>query len=274
MSFPTKKLATTIAVSIALSTSVAFAGSTSSTATVDPLACTDEEILAVMAEYEASLGSIDKYHVPRFEKFREVRMAYNAQDPETKDKNLCDVLADPSFEIPSIDLTMLKAGWTSLKALMAGNSGGVDWSTVMSEAYQAGMDKAKEWWLQNSCKLAQNFSASVNESIDDAYEDAQDMAKEEIENTDEAKELGINDLDKPLYQQVAEKETEEQLGEYAGYAKWYDEDEWGEEGRQDSMDSIVDKIIGDGLDNTLDNNLDDKGSDRLGSILDKVEPDY
>lgn len=271
MSFPTKKLATAIVVSIALSSSVAFA---SSTTTADPLACTDEEILAVMAEYEASLGSIDKYHVPRFENFREVRMAYNAQDPETKDKNLCDVLADTSFTIPSIDLTMLQSSWDALKALMAGNSGGVDWSTVMSEAYQAGMDKAKEWWLQNSCKLAQNFSEASNESIDEAYKDSQKMAKKEIENTDQAKDLGINNLDRPLYQQVAKKKTEEQLGEYAGYAKWYDKEEWGEEGRQDSMDSIVDKIIGDGLNKTLDNNLDGKGSDRLGSILDKVEPKY
>lgn len=273
MSFPTKKLTTTIAASIVLSTSVAFAGNPNPTATADPLACTDEEIMAVMAEYEASLGSIDKYHVPRFEKFREARMAYNAQDPETKDKNLCDVLADPSFKIPSIDLTMLESGWASLKALMAGNTGGVDWSTVMSEAYKAGMDKSKQWVLQSSCKLAQNFSSSVNESIDDAHEDAQDMAKEEIENTDQAKEIGINDLDKPLYQQVAEKETEDQLGEYSGYAKWYEKD-WVKEGMQDSTDNIVDEIIGNGLDDTLNNTLDGKGSDRLDSILDKVEPEY
>ncbi|ELP5898429.1 hypothetical protein QTV49_000303 [Vibrio vulnificus] len=274
MSFPTKKLATTITASVVLSSSVALAETVSPISTTDPLTCTDEEIMAVMVEYEASLGSIDKYHVPRFEEFREVRMAYNAQDPETKDKNLCDVLADPSFEIPSIDYTMLQSGWTSLKALMAGNSGGVDWSTVMSEAYQAGMEKAKKWWLESSCKLGKNFSQAANESIDEAYKDTQDFAKDTIENTEQAKDLGVSDLDKPLYQQIAEKKTEEQLGEYAGYAKWYDDDEWGEEGRQDSMDDLVDKIIGDGVDKTLDSNLDGKGSDRLDSILDKIEPKY
>ncbi|KDM90903.1 hypothetical protein [Photobacterium galatheae] len=262
-----------IGISLVFSSGAAVAGSDSADP-VDPLACTEEEILAVMSEYEASLGSIDKYHVPRFEKFREVRMAHRAQDPETREQNLCDVIANTEFKIPDIDLSMLEAGWSSLKALMAGNTNGVDWSTVMSEAYKAGMKKAKKWWLENNCKLAQNFSQSVNESIDEAHEEAKDTAKGEIENTEEAKQLGASDLDKPLYRQVAEKQTEDQLEDYAGYAKWYDEDQWGEGNRQDAMDNIVDKVLGDQRGNALDKHVDDVGSERLGSILDKVEPKY
>lgn len=250
----------------------------------DPTACTDQEILAVMAEYDASLGKIDKYHVPRFEKFRDVRMVHKAING--KEKNLCDVLANTKFKMPKFDFTKLKAAWASLKAFMAGDSQGMDWGKVMSEAYTKGLEKAKKLFLKGTCKLGQNFSKAAKESIADAYKDSKKQAKKQVENSKEAKKLGVKDLDKPLFQQIAKKKTDEQLGEYSKYAKWYDKDQWYEKDENGEMKLSTD-LIKDNTSNLMDHLLDKADDrvddlvkdnvskdDKIGNILDSVKPHY
>jgi hypothetical protein len=227
-----------------------------------------------MKEYNDSLGTIDKYNVPNFEKFKEVNMVVKANDPDEPD-GLCEILANMKFEIPELDMSAVTEAWNKLKLLMAGSSAGagVDWSKVISEAYAKGMEKAKETFLAGSCKLAKNFSGAANEGIDEAWEDGKDMAKEEVENNEKLNEAGIDDLDEPLWKQVAEKESDERLGEYADYAKWYEGD-FDEENTDETMDDLVDKILGDKIDDTLDENIKGGSGDSIDDILDGLEPDY
>ena len=271
MKFPLKLVAVAVSASTLLATSPAFA---EQKAPIDPLACTPEEIQAVMKEYNDSLGTIDKYHVPNFEQFKEVNMAVKANDPDEPD-GLCEILANTKYEIPELDMSAVTEAWNKLKLLMAGSSAGagVDWNKVISEAYAKGMEKAKETFLAGSCKLAQNFSSSANESIDDAWEDGKDMAKDEVENNDKVNDVGISDLDKPLWKQVAEKENEERLGDYADYAKWYEGD-FDKENTDESVDALVDKIIGDKTEDILDENIKGGTGDSIDDILDGLEPDY
>lgn len=274
MKLPLNKI-TTFILSIMLLPSGPAWATNSVESSVDPLMCSPEEVDAIMAEYHNSLGDVDQYHVPRFEEFREVRMAVNAKDPENKGDGLCDVLVDPSFTIPDLDLSAVESSWSSLKALMSGVSAGVgvDWNKIMSEAYDKGLEKSKAFFLSGSCKLAQDFSGAVNESIDDAWEEGKDMAEDEFESNDSLNNVGIDDIDIPLWKQIAEKENEERLGEYADYAKWYEGD-FNKENTSDSVDSIVDKILGDNIEKGLDENIQGNSQNKIDTILDSIKPNY
>lgn len=277
MKFSINPLASAITAAIIFSSSSAVATDASSPEAVDPLACTDEEIQAIMDQYNSSLGDLNKYEPPSFDKYREVRMVHRSQNSDTKDQSLCDIIMNPNYKIPKIELAKLKAAWAGLKALMVGNSMGMDWSQAVTTAYNMGMEKFKEWWRESQCKLAQDLSTAVNESINDAYDDAKDAAEDAVLDQEVVQDAGITDLDnknKPIWQQVAEQQTENQLGDYAGYANWYETDDWKGENMQESMDDLIDKVIGDTQDDVLDNNLDNEGGDRLDNILDKFEPDY
>ncbi|MCY9861015.1 hypothetical protein OTK49_00470 [Vibrio coralliirubri] len=281
MKFSINRVASAVAVTLIFSSTGALATTTGASSPDDPLACTEAEIQAIMKQYDSSLGELNKYHPPSFDKYREVRMVHRAQDPKKKDENLCEVLMDANFKVPAIDLEKLKAAWASLKALMAGNSGGMNWSQAMKEAYDAGMQKYKEWWRDNQCKLAQDLSTTVNGSIDDAYdaskEEAKDQAEDAILENESVQDAGITDLDdkdKPIWQQAAQEQTENQLGDYGDYANWYETDDWKGENQQESMDDLIDKVLGDVQEDALDEHLDNEGDDRLDNILDKFEPNY
>ena len=244
----------------------------------NPYVCTDDEVNAIMTTYQETLGTVDSHRGATYSDFRDIRMVHLSQDPDSKDDNLCSIIMNPNFDLPSFNLADLKTAWASLKALMTVKSGGFDWNLVMTTAYDKLMAKAKAMIYKKTCKLAADFSDKVNDSINEVWDESKGWAEEKVNNNEELNDLGITDINSksPIYQQIAKKQTENQLKEYANYAKWYESDRWGAEDgtMQESVDDIIDKILNDGTDAILDKNIKDDGSDRLDDFLDNFKPKY
>ncbi|CAH7161012.1 hypothetical protein [Vibrio alginolyticus] len=240
-------------------------------ASASALHCTDAEIDAFINNYKTSYNNPAHYERPSFSDFKTNQMVQN-QDEES---NLCDVLmnADYSIELPSWE--WFENAYASLKAAMNGSlssSGSVNYTQVIWDAIQKGKDKAWEKIKEGSCKLGQKSSKAINSGIDSAYEDAQEYAKERALENEAVQNAGITNFDEPIWKQVAAKETEESLGEYEEYGRWYEDDYWSEEGTGETINSLINDEFDKGTEEALDKHVEDKSEKPIDEILDSLSP--
>lgn len=193
------------------------------------IACTDEELTAYMDNYEAGLqkavSMVPQADYKDFKKMDLIRRLNSGKDDE--ETTLCSVIADSSFDVSSLmpDWEKAEELWASMKALFAGNSGGADYGTLISEAVSKGMAAAKEKAKEGFCALQKGVTSNIDKMGNDLYKKAKSEGKKMVLSNDTVKELGVTTFNKPVWQQMAGKQLDNQLGEYSKYSKWY-EDGW------------------------------------------------
>lgn len=193
------------------------------------IACTDDELSAYMDNYKAGLqkavAMVPQTDYRDFKKMNLIRRLNSGKDDV--ETTLCSVIADSSFDVSQLmpDWEKAEQLWASMKAMFAGNSGGADYGTLISEAVSKGMAKAKEKAQEGFCALQKGVTSNIDKMGNDLYDKAKSEGKKMILSNATVKELGVTSFNKPVWQQMAGKQLDNQLGEYSDYAKWY-EDGW------------------------------------------------
>ncbi|ELP6119163.1 hypothetical protein QTV43_000276 [Vibrio vulnificus] len=240
-------------------------------ASASALHCTDSEVDAFINNYKTSYNNPASYERPSFSDFKTNQMVQNQDEAS----NLCDVLMNANYSIQLPSWAWFENAYASVKAAMNGalsSAGSINYSQVISEAIQKGKDKAWEKIKEGSCKLAQRGSKAINSGIDSAYEDAQEYAKERVLENEAVKNAGISNFNDPLWKQVAAKKTEQSLGEYEKYGRWYEDDYWSEDETKETINDLIDDEFERGTENTLNKHVDDKTSKPIDQILDSISP--
>ncbi|WP_210498390.1 hypothetical protein [Vibrio crassostreae] len=236
---------------------IAGALATSAYAQEDAFQCTEDELTEYMDNYNKGIETATTM-TPTYDynSFRKANMIKDINDPEKdQEESLCAVTIDPSFDVTKLypDFSFLSDIHDAMKALFIADSvGGVDYSTLVSEAITAALAEAKEKAKEGMCKAARKTTSKIDPIANDLYKEAKKQGKQMVLDNEKVQELGIDNHDKPYWQQAAGHSIDENLDEYEDYAKWY-EDGWS---AGDATGSIVEKEIDTGRNDWVDS-LDD-----------------
>lgn len=227
--------------------------------------CSKEELKAYIENYEKGLETaIAAEPTTSFKEFKENDLSRRMTDPnEDKEKTLCSVIMDAEFDVNKLmpDFSKLNDAYEKLKLLMASQSmgSGPNFSMITSEAINKAMEQMWEKAKESACNLAKSTTAKIDPIANDLYKTGLAKGKQMVLSDERVKELGVTNFDKPIWQQMAGKEIDNQLDDYADQAKWY-EDGWTIE---DATGSVVNGEINEGKDDWIsgmeqeDNDLTD-----------------
>lgn len=218
-----------------------------------PLKCNDTELATFMDSYQKGLEkNISMTPKADYKQMKNADTLRQINDPRS-DQNLvlCGIILDSDFSVSDLvpDFGFIEDMQKTIMALMASDSaGGVDYSAMISAAIAAGMEAAKNAISEGMCELGQKVTSGIDPLANEIYDRAKKKGKQVILDDDVAKELGVKNFDDPLWMQMSDKKIDDQLDDYADYAKWY-EDGW-------SMDDAVGGVIQDEADSGKDDWLD------------------
>lgn len=244
---------------VALLTALLFAslGSSMSHANevnADPMACTDEELQAYFDNYKAGL----KEHIamtpkPDYNQIKKADIARRAVSGDDDDRaaSLCAIITTPDFNLQALvpDLSFISDAYAAMKVWYASDSaGGVDYATLISEGVAQGMEYAKKEIKKGYCKFARSLPSKIDAVAYDLYETTKKEGASYVLAQDAVKELGVTNFKKPVWQQMAGEQLDQQLEDYSDYAKWY-EDGW-------SVEDAVGGASGDWAEGEIDENTD------------------
>jgi hypothetical protein len=211
--------------------------------------CSTGELQSYIANYERGLEvAIASEPTTSFSQFRKQDIARRVNDPnEDREKTLCSVIMDPSFDVNKLtpDFSKLTDAYNNLKLLMAAESGaGLNFSMITSEAISAAMAQLKEKAKESACDIARSSTSKIDAIANDLYKTGVAKGQQMILSDERVEDLGVTNFNKPVWQQMAGEQVDEQLGAFADQAKWY-EDGWTIE---DATGDVIGTVTEDGKD--------------------------
>ncbi len=219
-------------------------------ASVDPMACTDEELQVYFDNYKSGLKNhISMTKKPDYNQIKQADIARRALsgDPDERESSLCAVITNPDFDMAKLvpDMSFVTDAYKAMQAWYASDSaGGVDYATVISQGVAAGVEYAREKAREGYCNLAKKLPSAIDHVAYDLYDTAVAEGKNVVLSDEAVESLGITNFEDPIWQQMAGEQLDQQLEDYSDYAKWY-EDGW-----------TVEDAVGGATDDTLDDQKD------------------
>ncbi|PSV01074.1 hypothetical protein [Photobacterium kishitanii] len=239
-------------------------------ASSDPYACTDAEVNKLIGDYkQAQDKSIAATALPSFASFRQERMIMNRGD----DKNLCDILSDPSFKNPLPSWDDINKAWATLKTLYQAKAG-LDYGSIIRVAAEKLYDKGVDKLKKGVCKMTKKASSSIHNGIDSAWNDAKRKSEKAMVSTDQAQKLGVKSLGDNTWKEVAGSKTKKELGEYDRYGHWYEDGFTKDNALQSNIDSLITNELDHRKEKAINDNVKRPDKTPLDKFKNIVSPNY
>ena len=207
-----------------------------------------DDINNLINTYNAGQNSIDIGTAsPAIKDFKTERMIKDRKNSDS----LCDILADPSFSIPSLDWDNIESAWSSFTAAAAAKAKGINFSAAMSLVNKKAMEKMWSHVKGGTCKMVQKAGHSLDHSINKAYDKSKQNGIDGVINSKDAKTASLNDLSKDGLTNIAAKQTQEKLKDYDSYGRWYEKGYLSDKVLSHNIDSIITNQINKSKDDVI-----------------------
>ena len=203
---------------------------------------------------------------PAFGAFNTERLIQNRNDGDS----LCDILADPHFNMPMIDWGMIEDAWDAFTAATTIKARGINYSAIMNLITKKMMAKLWDKIKKGTCKMAQKASKKIDSSINDAYGNLKQKGIDGVIGSNIAQKIGLTSLDKDGLVNIAATQTSKQLKEYDQYGHWYEQGYLSDKNLSSNIDSIINKQIDKSQQRLVDKFAPDTGDSPIDNINNKI----